>query len=68
MEGWSELVAEDPDELAPVTPFVELLVRIRSSLRASNQWDLADEIRDGLLDLGVILEDGAQQTTWRQEQ
>ena len=52
---------------AEVTPFVELLVRTRSELRAAKQWALADRLRNELAQLGVILEDSPTGTTWRWE-
>ena len=45
------------------SPFIELLIATRLSLRASNQYELADQIRDRLLELGVQIEDGANNTT-----
>jgi len=46
-------------------PFVDLLLEIRSELRAQKHWDLSDQIRDRLLELDIILEDGKSGTTWR---
>lgn len=46
-------------------PFIALLAEVRSGLRQAKQWALADQIRDRLADLGVILEDGAEGTTWK---
>jgi cysteinyl-tRNA synthetase len=46
-------------------PFISLLVDIRTELRKAKQWALADVIRDRLAELGVVLEDGADGTTWR---
>ncbi len=61
--------AEWPDDLGndavSKEPFIELLVCIRTQLRAAGQWALADEIRDGLAELGITLEDGSAETTWR---
>ena len=52
---------------APPTakPFVDLLVQVRSELRAAKQWALADVIRDGLAELDVTLEDTPDGTEWR---
>jgi hypothetical protein len=47
-------------------PFIDLLVGLRTSLRAAKQWALADQVRDGLKALGIVLEDSPGQTTWRQ--
>jgi cysteinyl-tRNA synthetase len=46
-------------------PFIELLIQTRKDLRAAKQYALADKIRDDLLKLGVVLEDGPQGTTWK---
>ncbi|NOZ27534.1 MAG: cysteine--tRNA ligase [Chloroflexi bacterium] len=48
-----------------VTPFIDLLVDVRTRLRQAKQWELADLIRDRLGELGVILEDTPQGTHWR---
>ncbi len=45
-------------------PFIELLVEVRSQLRQARQWALADRIRDRLAELGVVLEDTRDGTTW----
>jgi cysteinyl-tRNA synthetase len=46
-------------------PFIALLAEVRNELRQAKQWALADQIRDRLADLGVILEDGPEGTTWK---
>ena len=50
-----------------VVPFVELLITIRKDLREAKEWALADRVRDGLADIGIIIEDGKAGTTWRFE-
>ncbi len=45
-------------------PFIDLLVEVRSELRKARQWALADMIRDRLAELGVVLEDTREGTTW----
>jgi cysteinyl-tRNA synthetase len=50
-----------------VAPFIELLVAVRSELRAAKQWALADRVRDGLVELGIELKDSADGTTWSPE-
>jgi cysteinyl-tRNA synthetase len=47
------------------TPFIDLLVDTRTELRAARQYALADQIRDRLAGLGVVLEDTPQGTSWR---
>lgn len=65
LAGWAEPLNEEEDDIVSMTPFVELLVDVRSKLRAAGQWALADEIRDGLSEQGIILEDGRTETTWK---
>ncbi len=50
-----------------VEPFVELLLATRQRLREAKQWVLADEIRDGLRGLGIVVEDRPSGTVWRRE-
>jgi len=45
-------------------PFIDLLVALRSELRAAKQWALADRVRDGLAEHGIELKDGPEGTTW----
>ena len=45
--------------------FIDLLIEVRLSLRNANQYDLADKIRDGLIKLGVQIEDGVDKTSWK---
>ncbi len=49
---------------ANVEPFIQLLIEIRSDLRAAKQFDLADRVRHRLADLGVALEDTPRGTEW----
>ncbi|KKM60732.1 hypothetical protein LCGC14_1538910 [marine sediment metagenome] len=44
---------------------IEALIVKRNEARASKDWPAADEARDALNALGVILEDSAGKTTWR---
>jgi cysteinyl-tRNA synthetase len=48
-----------------ITPFIELLINLRRELRQQKLWDLSDKIRTDLADLGVLLEDNKEGTTWR---
>ena len=45
--------------------FINLLVEVRSEVRKQKLWSLSDIIRDRLKDLGVIIEDSKEGTTWR---
>jgi cysteinyl-tRNA synthetase len=44
---------------------VERLIEERSEARANKDWKEADAIRDRLKEMGVVLEDGPDGTTWR---
>ena len=64
--AWSSGLAPSPaDTVASLAPFVELLIDLRSQLRGAGSWALADEIRDRLSALGIILEDSPSGTSWR---
>lgn len=53
------------DEEAIITPYVDLLLEARHTLRALKQWAETDRIRDRLYELGVVVEDTPQGTIWR---
>ena len=44
---------------------IEALIKQRNDARATKDWALADEARDKLKAMNVILEDSAGKTTWR---
>ena len=46
---------------------IEALIQQRLDARAAKDWAAADEARDKLLAMGIILEDGAQGTSWRRK-
>lgn len=46
---------------------IEFIVEVRDSARRRKDWQVADEIRDGLGRLGIILEDTPQGTRWKKE-
>jgi cysteinyl-tRNA synthetase len=56
---------EERGKAAEAAPFIDALIDVRATLRQEKQWALADGVRDRLLDLGVLLEDGPQGTEWR---
>lgn len=45
--------------------YIELLIDVREQLREEKLWELADHIRDRLLELDVVLEDKTEGTDWR---
>jgi cysteinyl-tRNA synthetase len=44
---------------------IDILIDVRSKLRAEKQWSLADYIRDQLDSVGVELKDHPEKTTWK---
>ncbi|TQF71938.1 cysteine--tRNA ligase [Pseudoalteromonas luteoviolacea] len=52
---------QDDDEVAKI----EALIEQRKTARANKDWAAADEARDALTAMGVVLEDSAGKTTWR---
>jgi cysteinyl-tRNA synthetase len=67
LAGVLGLTLRESSRSSSADPFVELLISIRSDLRAQKLWTLSDQIRDGLRDLGVVLEDSKDDSTWRWE-
>ena len=53
------------DGPATAAPFIDLLIELRKELRAAKQYELADSVRSRLGELGIILEDSPQGTTWK---
>jgi cysteinyl-tRNA synthetase len=47
--------------------FIDLLVEVRTEVRAQKLWTLSDQIRDKLKVLGVAIEDSKEGTSWRWE-
>lgn len=55
------LGSNDDDEVAKI----ESLIKQRNTARADKDWAKADQVRDELTALGIVLEDNAGKTTWR---
>ncbi|MFZ7344497.1 cysteine--tRNA ligase [Avibacterium volantium] len=53
----------DDDEVAKI----EALIKQRNEARAAKNWAAADEARNQLNAMGIVLEDGANGTTWRKQ-
>jgi cysteinyl-tRNA synthetase len=47
-----------------VDGLVNLLIEVRKDLRANKMWAISDKIRDRLEELGIVLEDGKEGTSW----
>jgi cysteinyl-tRNA synthetase len=56
---------EKRDQVGEAAPFIELLISLRAELRNQKNWELADSIRQSLANLGVVLDDGQEGTSWR---
>jgi len=59
------LQAERKTETGQADSFIDLLIELRRELRAQKLWALSDQVRDRLAELGVLLEDSKEDTTWR---
>ena len=59
-----DLSESDDDSDTSAGPFIQLLVDLRTDLRAARQFDQADRIRNELANLGVSLEDSPAGTEW----
>ena len=46
-------------------PFIDLLIDLRSRLRNEKQFEIADQVRNQLSELGVAIEDSAEGTSWK---
>jgi len=54
-----------PQDSSDASAYIDILVALRDDLRRENQWQLADSIRDQLLEKGVVVEDGKSGSVWR---
>ncbi len=52
----------DPRE--PIAPFIEQLISLRATVRADGRYDLSDQIRDGLTERGIELQDTRDGPAW----
>jgi cysteinyl-tRNA synthetase len=43
------------------------LIEERNEMRRTRRWKEADEIRDRLLDMGIVIQDGPTGTTWKKK-
>ena len=44
---------------------IEALIKQRNEAKAAKNWDIADEVRDKLKAMNIVLEDTPNGTTWR---
>jgi cysteinyl-tRNA synthetase len=57
-------LAEKKSGAGDADKFIALLVDVRTEARDQKNWVLSDLIRDRLKELGVVIEDGKDGTTW----
>ena len=50
-----------------VSGFVDLLIEVRKDLRENKLWAISDKIRNRLAELGIVLEDSKDGTSWHRE-
>jgi len=58
-QGKKEKLNQKTEEL------LKILIEIRDKLRKKREWDLSDEIRKRLKNIGIQLEDRKEETEWR---
>lgn len=46
---------------------IEALIKARNDARAAKDWPAADAARNRLTEMGIVLEDGSQGTSWRRK-
>lgn len=56
---------EEREGGATVAGLVEFLLQLRQQAREAREWGQADLIRSRLTELGILIEDGPDDTTWR---
>jgi len=65
--GLLEVALRDEDDSdSELAIWVDDMIAQRKEARATKDWARADEIRDALAERGVVLEDTAQGTRWKQ--
>ncbi|MEW6569092.1 MAG: hypothetical protein AB1449_13205 [Chloroflexota bacterium] len=60
----AQSIESAPDTTTPTEALIQLLVETRAEMRRTQQWALADWLRDRLAELGVTLQDTPQGTVW----
>jgi cysteinyl-tRNA synthetase len=67
LEVTVELTYDKPDTKALSDDEINQRIKKRTDARNNKKWELADKIRDELLEQGIILEDVSGDTTWRRK-
>lgn len=56
---------KETDDLSP--KLLEIILHLRNQLRKNKQYEIADELRKKLNDLGIIINDNLNESTYRRE-
>ena len=59
-----EGVAGENNGDSPMDGLMELIIDIRSEARANKDWGTSDKIRDALQEIGIVLKDSKEGTSW----
>ena len=65
LSGIMGLTYKTSGKSVEAAPFIELLITTRKQLREAKQYQLADNIRAKLDEIGILLEDSPKGTTWK---
>lgn len=70
--AWLGLLQQDPETWFQGTMKIDdkeilSLIALRNQARAKKDFAEADRVRNKLLDMGILLEDGSQGTTWKHQ-
>jgi cysteinyl-tRNA synthetase len=57
--------AQDTDDSKLVSQLIELIIEMRQQARQKKDWAAADQLRDRLGEIGVVLEDTPQGVRWK---
>jgi cysteinyl-tRNA synthetase len=61
------LTEEEKSTAGLADELIEFLLQLRQEVRKEKNWALADRIRDGLKEMGIIVEDTPQGPKWKME-
>jgi len=67
IEEVERLLCGQKTDAKDAVPYINLLREVRNALRKEKQFQLADDIRAKLDELGIVLEDTPQGTVWKRK-
>jgi cysteinyl-tRNA synthetase len=65
LKGHLTMIGLATDRTTHAEKLIDRLLLVRNDLRAAREYQQADKIRTGLADLGIVVEDGPEGSTWR---